>query len=94
MKATINGKRYDTSRCESLCSHNHYNGGNYSGTTTLMRAKDGVYLIHVDTNGQDLWLSDSLDAWDPAEHPISFFQGVSDEQEVRLAELGLVEIVE
>jgi len=44
MKTTINGKRYNTDTCEDLGHRAHYNNGNHSGSTYLLRAKDGTFL--------------------------------------------------
>lgn len=90
MKATINGKRYDTNSCEELGSFDHYNYSNtYSGTTHLLRAKDGVLLEHTNSNGQDLYLSDSLVIFDGDVDRYN----LTDEQEKRCAELGIIELV-
>jgi len=92
MKTTINGKRYDSSRCESLCDYDHHNNGNYSGTSHLLLASDGTYLIWTDTNGQDCWTTDKfceccdvtafIDQCDP-----------DPAEEERLVELELIEII-
>jgi len=93
MKTTINGKRYDTDKCEVLGERDHRSGsGNYSGTSYLLRAGDGTYLAWTDTNGQDLYLCDSLD------RPASLSDFIDsldlyEEQEARLEELGLLEVV-
>ena len=90
MKVTINGKRYDTKKCEELGDYDHYNHSNtYSGTTHLLRANDGTLLEYTNTNGQDLYLSDSLILFDGDLDPYK----LSEEQEKRCAELGLIEIV-
>ena len=98
MKNTIDGKRYNTDRCEILGEHDHHNySGNYSGTTYLLRAKDGTLLLWTDSNGQDLYLRDDLrpfgdddySAWDWS---IDDFD-MTEEQEERCVELGLIEEV-
>lgn len=90
MKATINGKRYDSARCEELGAYDHYNYSNtYSGTTHLMRAKDGALLEYTSSNGQDGCLRDSLMEF---EGDIDKFN-LNEEQEKRCAELGLIELV-
>lgn len=90
MKATINGKRYDTSRCEVLGERDHYNYSNtYSGTTRLLRANDGALLEHTNSNGQDCYLTDSLIEF---EGNIDAFK-MDDAQEQRCAELGLIVLV-
>ena len=89
MKKTINGKRYDSDRCEELGGRDHYNNNNYSGTTHLMRANDGTLLVYCDTNGQDLWLRDYMCLLTDTEYTIDDF-ALSDEQEARCVELGLI----
>lgn len=89
MKATIDGKRYDANRCEELGSYDYHNNGNYSGTTYLLRAADGVILEHTDSNGQDCYLSDSLELHMGEIDRFDFDR----EQEKRCAELGLITIV-
>ena len=93
MKATINGKRYDTDKCYTLAEFDHRNNGNYSGTTSLIEASNGTLLVHVDSNGQDCWLQDCLFAWDSPDHylTIDSFDTIKDEE--RLVELGLLEVV-
>lgn len=94
MKATVKGKRYDTSKCEVLGLIDHYNHSNtYSGTTRLLRASDGQLLVWCDANGQDLHLSDYVDDWGDSNLSIDDFT-MDDEQEQRCAELGLIEIVD
>ena len=62
MKLIYNGKRYDTTRCVDLASSRHYSpSNNYSGTTTLIRASDGQLILYTWANGQDCWLSDSVE---------------------------------
>jgi len=94
MKMTINGKRYDSDRCEKLADRSHHTQGsnNYSGTTYLLLATDGTYLLWTDTNGQDCWLRDDLCV---CEDPVEWLDGVylKDEEEARLVELGLIEMV-
>ena len=94
MKATINGKRYDTERCEKLASYDHHtvNSNNYSGTSTLYLAGDGAYLHGVWANGQDGWLRSGLSA---CEDVSEFLNGcdIDDDEEARLVELGLIELV-
>ena len=91
MKATLNGTRYDTQTCEELGSYDHQNNGNYSGTTYLLLAKDGKYLVHTDSNGQDCYLPDSLSVWDPGEDSIDGFR-LSEDEEKRCEELGLIKV--
>lgn len=90
MQATINGKRYDTDRCNELAKFGHYNNGNYSGTTYLVEAKNGKLLVWTHSNGQDLYLRDSLVSFDEAMVSIDDFDPVDEE---RLVKLGLIEII-
>ncbi len=90
MKATINGKRYDTDKCEVLGEFSHYSYSNtYCGTTKLLRAADGTLLEYTDSNGQDLYLNDSLTEFDG---DIDKFN-LDEDQEKRCAELGLITLV-
>jgi hypothetical protein len=98
MKATINGRRYDSEKCETLAEYDHRgNGNNYAGTSYLLRASDGAYLIHNDSNGQDchfrhaLFLADGYNAT-----PQDFLENcdLDDGQEKRLVELGLLKVVD
>lgn len=98
MKATIDGKRYDTEKCEMLGEYDHNNNGNYSGTTHLLRAQNGQLLVWTNTNGQDGYLRDELRAWCdvpayPYDDTIDSY-GLSEEQEARCAELGLLKIID
>lgn len=95
MKATIDGKRYDTNKCEVLGTHDHHNySGNYSGTTRLLRASDGTLLLWTDTNGQDCHLCDDLRLFNEDETwSIDDFD-LNDEQEARCMELGLIKVVD
>ncbi len=92
MKATVNGKRYDTAKCEELGEVDHYNNGNYSGTTRLLRADNGQLLVHTDANGQDCYLRDNLEVWEDSAMEIDSFR-LDDDQEKRCRELGLIEII-
>jgi len=93
MKTTINNKRYDTAKCETLGEHDHYNNGNYSGTTYLERASDGQLLVHTKSNGQDCYLKDDLRAFDSHFDDSVDDYDLTDEQEARCAELGLIDII-
>ena len=97
MKATINGARYSSSKCEDLAEKRHYNNGNYSGTSYLLLASDGTYLIHTDSNGQDCYFRDSLFEanWENVTAQ-DFLEGcdLDEGQEQRLVELGLLKMVE
>jgi len=94
MKTTENGKRYNTDTCEDLGGYDHRNNGSYSGTTHLLRAKDGAFLAWTNTNGQDCYLWDDLHVIANGEleqlvdsiHP-------DEDKEARLVELGLIELV-
>jgi len=92
MKATIDGKRYNTETCERLASFDHSNNGNYSGTSALYVAKDGVLLVKTTSNGQDLYLHDNLAI---CENPAAWLEGVEldDIEEERVIELGILEAV-
>lgn len=93
MKATLNGKRYDTSRCEKLGKKDHYNHSNtYSGTSHLLRADDGELLVWTEANGQDLYLHDDLCLFQESDWSIDDFE-LDDEQEKRCEELGLIKVV-
>ena len=94
MKVTIDGKRYDTEKCKILASRDHYNNNNYSGTTSLIEASNGKLLVHTDSNGQDCWLSDCLFPWDSDYHDCNIDRYYRIEDEARLVELGLIEVVE
>lgn len=92
MKKTINGLRYDSANCERLAERDHYSNGNYSGSSTLLLAKNGKYLIHTYSNGQDFYLQDAMYI---CEDPTEWLDGVdlTDEQEKRCVELSLIELV-
>ena len=92
MKEIIEGKLYDTKRCEVLATKDHRNNGNYSGQTALLLARNGDLLLWTDSNGQDSYLRDSLDLCHDSKE---FLNGAdfTEEQEERLLELGLIEIV-
>ena len=94
MKTTENGKRYDTERCEDLGKYDHHNNGNYSGSTHLLRAKDGAYLEWTNSNGQDCYTRDNLCVVGDGEVAELVDSLRPDEdQEARLVKLGLIEIV-
>ena len=98
MKATIDGKRYNSEKCETLAEHNCHN--NYSVTRYLLRASDGALLVHTDSDGQDCWRTDSLvhvkDQGYSADPINDFLESceLDEDQEKRLVELGLLTIVE
>jgi hypothetical protein len=60
MKTTVNGKKYDSEKCEVLGEIDHYNKGLYSGTKYLLRASDGMLLVHSNTNGNDLFFTNDF----------------------------------
>ena len=92
MRITIDGKRYDSERCEKLASYHHYNNGNYSGTTSLLLAKDKTFLTMTKSNGQDLYMEDNMLE---CNDPVGWLEGVdlTEEEEKRLVELNLITIV-
>ena len=92
MKATINGKRYDSDNCHTLASYDHQNNGNYSGTTYLIEASNGELLKHTNSNGQDCYLRNSLFIWDSHQAPIDEFDDLKDKE--RLVQLGIIEIID
>ncbi len=94
MKKTIDGKRYDTSRCEVLGEISRYNNGNYAGCINLLRANNGDVLIHGDSNGQDLYFNDFVTLFDDPQYDFSIDDfDMDEEQESRCVELGLIENV-
>jgi hypothetical protein len=94
MKATISGRRYNTDKCAVLCTTEHHTAsGNYSGSTKLLRAPDGMYLVWRDSNGEDCHMGSFLWKWDPLAWPIDDFD-MTDEQEARCAELKLITIID
>lgn len=88
MKTINNGKHYNSDKCERLAERNHYNNGNYAGTTYIVRASDGQLLILCDSNGQDCYYTN--DFYAPYEE-IDFDGYDMDEvQLARCVELGLI----
>ena len=89
MKTIHNGKRYDSDKCEVLASRDHSShSNNYSGTTRILLASDGVMLIYTESNGQDCYLQDAFYAPDD---PINFDgYDMDDDQVARCVELGLI----
>jgi hypothetical protein len=97
MKATINGKRYDSAKCETLAERDHHDhSNNYAGTSYLLRAPDGAYLIHDDSNGHSCHFTNGLFLADGFVTPQEFLEhcDLDDDQEKRLMELGLLKIVD
>jgi len=94
MKTTIDNKRYDTKKCETLGEIEHYStSNNYSGTTYLLRASDGKLIVYCNTNGQDCFMSDYITTFAKSEYNNIDDFTINEEQEKRCAELGLVEII-
>ena len=93
MKATINGKRYDSDKCEELAYFNHFHNGNYAGSTKLMRSSNADLLVHCDPNGQDIFLKSSLTLFADSQLTIDDFNCMDDEQEEYLEDQGLLTIV-
>ncbi len=97
MKATINGKRYNSDKCETLAEYNHYSNGNYCGTSSLLLASDGTYLILQDSNAQDFYFRNGLFAANcETRTPQDFLEDcdLDEGQEKRLVALGLITMVE
>ena len=96
MKATINGKRYNSDKCEVLAEKRHYHYGNYSGTSYLLFARDGTYLIHTYSNGQNCYLRDSLIEANSDNRTPQEFLGECDldKAEKRFVALGLLTMVD
>lgn len=94
MKITSNGKRYDTANCETIAKRDHYNNGNYSGTTRLMRATNGAWLLWCNTNGQDCYLTDSISVIgeDNVRENLDSMK-MDAEQEKLAVKYGLIEII-
>lgn len=101
MKKTINGVRYDTTKCEELCSYTRYsNSSNLpSAYVHLLLAADGNYLLWTDSTGQDGYVVDGLEIVNPRNVDecgmmlIDSFDP-SDEEEKRLIELGILRMPE
>ena len=97
MKKTINGVRYDTAKCEVLCSYTRHNNSSNlpSAYISLLLAADGNYLLWTDSTGQDGYVSDGLEIVNPRDVDecgqmlIDRFDP-SEEEEKRLIELGLL----
>ena len=94
MKTTVNGKRYNSDTCEDLGAYDHHSNGNYSGTTHLLRAKNGAYLAWTNSNGQDGYLCDDLHVIEDCEldEMVDSIRP-SEDQEARLIGHGLIEVV-
>jgi len=94
MKHTVEGKRYNSDNMEKLCERDHYNNGNYTGTTELLLAKDGTYHFITRSNGQDFYVQDGIRMCYADElNGFLDIADITDEQESRLVELELIELV-
>lgn len=60
MQQIIDGKRYNSETGRVIAERNHYNNGNYSGTTYLKVSPSGNLYKHTWSNGQDCYLSDAI----------------------------------
>jgi hypothetical protein len=92
MKTTINEKRYNSDNCETLGKITHYNNGNYAGNTNLLRAKDGMLLVQNNSNGQDCYFTDCFYPLSHSHLTMDDFE-LTEEEEKRLVELGLITII-
>lgn len=75
MKASINGRVYNTATMAEICSKSAYNNGNYSGSTQICKTRTGLYAVVVTSNGQDCYresyiraiekeaIADFIDGW-------------------------------
>ena len=93
MKVTIDGKRYNTDKCEVLGEIEHNTIDGKYGTTRLIRASDGKLLIWFDSNRQGIYPRSYVSELDGFLHRIDDFT-LTDEQEARCASLGLIKIVD
>lgn len=92
MKKTIDGKQYDSDKCEPLCKFERTRGGICAGTAYLLRSSCGEYLILTIANGQSIHVVDDLIHLDDIyESPQEFIKNcdLSDKEKERLVELGL-----
>ncbi len=62
MQKIINGKLYNTDTAKTLVSTSCYSNGNYAGSDTLMAAPGGKLMVYCDSNGQDCYRQDTLQA--------------------------------
>jgi len=94
MKATLNGKRYDTDKYEVIAEKEVYtSSNNYAGSNKLLRASNGTLLIHESSNGQDLYRRNRVMLYSDTDYTIDDFN-LDDAQEARCAELGLIDIID
>jgi len=95
MKINFENKRYDSEKCKSLAHTEHFNNGNYSGTTYLMVASDGEFLFYRETNGQDLHLDDIFYRVNINDmERLLNNMDMSEDEEKLAVELNLIELVQ
>jgi hypothetical protein len=100
MRAIADGKRYNGDKMEELAERTLYTYEcNLSGWITLKRASDGTYWVESRANGQDLHVADYLQyVGNTPEAACQVIEKrnldrISDEQEKRLVELKIIELV-
>ena len=93
MKVTIDGKRYNTDKCEVLGEIEHNTMDGSYGTTRLIRASDGKLLVWFDSKGWEIFPRSYVSEWSGFLYKIDDFT-LTDKQEARCASLGLIEIVD
>ena len=64
MKASINGRLYNTDTMTTLCGKPAYNNGNYCGETSIRKTRSGLYAVVVTSNGQNLYRESYIRAID------------------------------
>ena len=64
MVAIIGGKRYNTETAQRIAQKSHYHNGNPSGVTYVGVTPKGRLFKWRSTNGQDLYLNDSIWEYD------------------------------
>lgn len=62
MKTVINGRIYNTDTMTTLCRRTAYHDGNEAGETRICKTRSGHYALVIDSNGQDLYRQDSIEA--------------------------------
>lgn len=94
MKITYNARRYDSEKMEILCERDFYNNSNYAGTGYVVRASDGQLFLLSTSNKLDGFRKDGIIPYsDDIRLDIDLYD-MTEEQEKRCAELGLIEIVD
>lgn len=93
MKVTIDGKRYNTDKCEVLGEIEHNTMDGSYGTTRLIRASDGKLLVWFDSKGWEIFPRSYVSEWSRCLYKIDDFT-LTDKQEARCVSLGLIEIVD